>query len=764
MWARSGRFFPSGLSYARRGSGRILCLGFIFSFLVLTPASAQTAKGGSTPEDRLQQHYDAARTFQLGSDREHAAAEYKAFLAEALRRSAIARTRAGEFDEAAGLFDEALRLAPDDGDVRLDYALMRLQQGSLSEARSLAEKVVQSASGNAQARAVLGQVLFSQGDYKAAREHLEAAVVAAPSFEVGYILGMTYIRLNDLPRARLLFDDMLTGLGDTAQIHIYFGRAYREGESESLDNAIQEFKKAIAKDNRVPQAHYFLALAYLDRDGESGFAEAVPELRAELRIDPEDYRSHYLLGYVAMKQHSLKEAESELVRAATLEPQNPDPLLFLGHVYADTGREAEAEATTRKAIALTKDVSRNNYQINQAHYVLARILLRTGRKEEGEKEMALSKELRNRLTHPQLVRNPKLPELANQTQGDEASRPGMRAASVSPEEQKKAQAYVGQLKPAIADAYNNLGVIVAGQKEFATAVDYFRKAGVWNPSLETLDRNWGMAAFYANQYDQAVAPLGRQLQKHSDDMRVRAALGLSFFTLENYPKVLETLRTVQAEVDDDPGLAYAYAVSLVKTGEYTEGVRRLKSLNQSNPNSADVHMLLGEAFADQGEYGTALEEYRKSLAINPNQAQTHFLAGLALLRTGSPAEAVQEFRTALKLNPTDASKKYHLAFALIEMQQKDEALTLLRQVIQQDPKYADAYYVLGKLQLEQGDIRAAIFSLETGIKLSPESDYIHYQLAMAYRRDSRSEDAEREIKLYQALKNRHRGRDVPQSN
>src|SRR2546426_12459205 len=104
-------------------------------------------------------------------------------------------------------------------------------------------------------------------------------------------------------------------------------------------------------------------------------------------------------------------------------------------------------------------------------------------------------------------------------------------------------------------------------------------------------------------------------------MRVRAALGLSFFTLENYPKVLETLRTVQAEVDDDPGLAYAYAVSLVKTGEYTEGVRRLKSLNQSNPNSADVHMLLGEAFADQGEYGTALEEYRKSLAINPNRSE-----------------------------------------------------------------------------------------------------------------------------------------------
>jgi hypothetical protein len=41
---------------------------------------------------------------------------------------------------------------------------------------------------------------------------------------------------------------------------------------------------------------------------------------------------------------------------------------------------------------------------------------------------------------------------------------------------------------------------------------------------------------------------------------------------------------------------------------------------------------------------------------------------------------------------------------------------------------------------------------------------MHYQLALAYRRESRSEDAEREMKNYQALKNQHRGRDAAQPN
>ena len=55
------------------------------------------------------------------------------------------------------------------------------------------------------------------------------------------------------------------------------------------------------------------------------------------------------------------------------------------------------------------------------------------------------------------------------------------------------------------------------------------------------------------------------------------------------------------QVDGDPGLAYAFAVSLVKTGSYDEGVRRLKSMEEANPKSADLHMMLGSAFADHSK-------------------------------------------------------------------------------------------------------------------------------------------------------------------
>jgi tetratricopeptide (TPR) repeat protein len=721
-------------------------------------ASAKAEDKKSAIES-LQQHYDAARTFQISGDPDPAAAEYKAFLAEALRQIGDADTNAEKFEDAAKLFAEALALAPENSDATLDYAALRLQEGKLKESQVLAERAVQLAPENARAQYMLGAALYQLEDYTGAKQHLEKAVVAHPNFETGYLLGITYIKLQDLNRATLLFNEMTVGLGDTPDIHVLLGRAYRVGDY--LDQAISELHKALAKDPKIKVAHYLTAMAYLERDGDSGFGEAVPELEAELKVNPNDTRTHYMIGYIALKRHDAKLAEQELSRAVELDPENPDPLISLGQIYLDAGRLPEAEKTFRRSIAATKDPAHNGYQVNRAHYALGRILLQTGREDEGKKELQISAELRDK-PRPQR-RGMGGPDDAPTTDDPKVGA-ALPESGLSPAQLKAASALAEELKPAIADSYNNLGVIAAGKKDYVAAMGYFEKAGSWNPDLETLDRNLGMAAFYANQFDRSVGPLGSHVERHPDDLRARAALGLSFFGGKNYSKVVETLQPIETTVDADPGLSFAYAVSQVKTGAYSQGMGRLHALEKTSPNSADLHTLMGEALVDQAEYAEALQEYRKALAINPNLQRTHFLAGLALIRKGDPAEAAQEFRTALKLDSRDVASKYHLAYSLIQMQQPKDALPLLHEVIEQDPKYADAYYQLGKLQLEQGNTQEAVANLEVGTRLSPDSDYIHYQLALAYRRESRAEDGEREMKAYQALKNRHRGRDAAQQN
>jgi tetratricopeptide (TPR) repeat protein len=714
----------------------------------------------------LNQHYQAARTFSIAGDTDKAASEYRAFLGEALHQMAVARVNEGRVADAFELFDAAITATLDDVQLRLDYGNALFQQNQMQKAKAQAEQAIKLQPNNAQAQYLLGRVFFELGDYKSSKEHLEDAVKAAGgdiTFDVGYDLAITYLKLKDLNRARLLFDEMMIGLGNTAQIHVYFGHAYLM--TDHFDQAISEFKEALRKDPKIKEAHYFLGLAYLSRDEDNGWDENAAEDRAEIENNPDDFRPHFDLGNIDLKRHNTEEAERELRRSSEIEPDNPDPLIALGELLISERKLPEAKDVMSRAIAATKDISRDGYQVSRAYYVLGRAQMETGDREEGIKNLKTAAELREKSQAPPSTRDATAAVAQQRRASEQVIPPQPVPSRLSPEQERQIDAYFEGLKPAIADAYNNLGVAAASHKDYTTALLYFQKAGEWYPTLQTLDRNIGMAAFYSGNYQAAITPLFRVLEQNPDDQRARTALGLSYFAVENYQATLETFRPIEKVVADDPGAGSAYAVSLVKTGQYEDGMSRLKKLEQANPGTPGLHASIGQIYADQGIYATAIAEYKQALALDSSQSHTHFLLGVALLRDGKPADAVPEFRAALNSAPADSLVRYDLGLALLQTQQKDEALPLFQQVIKQDPKYADAYYQLGKLELESGDTKQSISDLEAAANLSPTSDYIHYQLSLAYGRDSRRDDAKREMETYQALKTQRRGdHEQPRSN
>ncbi|HEX4484916.1 MAG TPA: tetratricopeptide repeat protein [Terriglobales bacterium] len=691
-------------------------------------------------QDDILQHYNAAQAFSEKGDQPKATAEYKLFLGETLRRMGNAKAQLLDIDGSGRLYEDASAFAPEDPALLSDHAAALLKQGKISEARPLAERSL-ALEKSTRNELLLGRILFKEGNYAAAKPHLEAAILADPNPDTGYALGVTYLRLKDSEHARMLFAEMRKGLGDTADVDVLISRAYQE--AWAWREAIDYLRAAIARHPKAAQLHYFLGLAYVTRDQAGDVVLATREFRAELLNGSQDARSHYMLGFVLLRQKQYAESESELQRASSLEPDSPDPFIDLGQLYLESKRPREAELAERKAIALTTNDSHNDFQIYRAHYFLGRAFLQSGQRDEAAKELEISEQLRSKRQQRQIDRQEgRFTAIESETRG----------SGVSAEEQTKLRTSIDSLKPAVANAYNNLGVAAAALNNYSEAARDFERAAAWNPQLETVDRNWGMAEFYAKQYPAAIPPLERHLASHADDTRVRAALGLSYFTVENYANTLSTLLPIEGTALADPGLASAYGMSLIKAGQFDRGMNLLKEVAKKNPDSAEIHGLLGGAYADQGIYAPALEEYHKSLALDPSQAHVHFLLGLALIRQGKPAEAVPELRAALTANPADTPAKYHLAFALLQTQKKPEAKSLLEAVLKQDPQYADAYYQLGKLQLEEGDASSAVTNLERGSKLSPNSDYIHYQLAMAYRRTAQPEAASKEMKLYEDLK------------
>jgi len=73
-----------------------------------------------------------------------------------------------------------------------------------------------------------------------------------------------------------------------------------------------------------------------------------------------------------------------------------------------------------------------------------------------------------------------------------------------------------------------------------------------------------------------------------------------------------------------------------------------------------------------------------------------------------------------------------------------------------DPNHANAHYELGKILLDRRQLNEAIGHLEAATRLSPQTDYMHYQLQAAYRKAQRTAEADRELDVYKELKAKKR--------
>jgi Flp pilus assembly protein TadD len=495
----------------------------VIFFVALFVVPAHAFQAGHLAGSDLKHDYDAAQQAQSEGDLPRAATYSKLFVVHALHLLATNFANVGDFPKATALFDEGLLLEPDDVEMRLDYVQESVSAGDLVKAKQLAQKAVERAPRDASAHLALGRVLLLLKENLQAQKQLETAVALDANYPDGLALARADLALKQEKQASTIFSEMLKGFGDTAQLHLDIGLQY--AETDYSEQATEEFKKAIAENDRLPGAHYSLGASYLQNMGEMNFPKAAAEFRKELEISPNDILSHSQLGYIAMKQHDFPEAEKELVRASTLAPQDPDIDFMLGQLYIEMNQPAEAEAALRKSILLTRDASRNGYQIQRAHYLLARVLMRAGKADEARKQIQISNGLLQQMDEAKQgkptgsVHGEAPPQLPSN------NRTGPTAPD--PQELQKANAVEAKIAPAIADSYNNLGVISAIDKDYAQATVYFQDTARWAPGLEGLDLNWGRAAFLDGQYEQAIAPLERYLQSHPADEGARSMLTAS---------------------------------------------------------------------------------------------------------------------------------------------------------------------------------------------------------------------------------------------
>lgn len=170
------------------------------------------------------------------------------------------------------------------------------------------------------------------------------------------------------------------------------------------------------------------------------------------------------------------------------------------------------------------------------------------------------------------------------------------------------------------------------------------------------------------------------------------------------------------------------------------------------PPSAEVHVVLASVHRDQGRPTEAVPELKAALALRPGDRAIEEDLAAALYESRNLDEALP---LLARLAGPAKSARTDLAFfygdALLQAQQVEAALPYLKVAAAGQPDAVVVRASLGRALLQAGDAAAALPHLEAAAAADdPQSDgAAQYQLAQAYQRLGRAEQARTALAEYQ---------------
>ena len=196
----------------------------------------------------------------------------------------------------------------------------------------------------------LGIAYLNSGEPRRALPDLARAVEMAPTQATYHrALGLAYYFNRNLPDAVRAFRRAVELDPKFADAFVDLGRAYLE--QGDLPRAEQAVKAALANTLYLTPhlAHFTLGTIY-QRQGR--LEEAADQFRRAVDVDPELANAHNSLGMIYLAQNKLDQAIASFQTASRLRPNVAETHGNLGIAYFRAGRKAEAKAALDKALQL----------------------------------------------------------------------------------------------------------------------------------------------------------------------------------------------------------------------------------------------------------------------------------------------------------------------------------------------------------------------------------------------------------------------------
>ncbi len=142
------------------------------------------------------------------------------------------------------------------------------------------------------------------------------------------------------------------------------------------------------------------------------------------------------------------------------------------------------------------------------------------------------------------------------------------------------------------------GSAFAHEGKYDLAIEHYKAASRLNPNLPGLQLNLGLAYFKSNHLRDAAAAFEHAVKADGANFQARALLGMCYYGSSRYREAAAQLKVASDAQPDNLELRHILAESYIWSEQYPEALREFQFLLSKDPNSAPVHILLGQALDD----------------------------------------------------------------------------------------------------------------------------------------------------------------------
>lgn len=306
-----------------------------------------------------------------------------------------------------------------------------------------------------------------------------------------------------------------------------------------------------------------------------------------------------------------------------------------------------------------------------------------------------------------------------------------------------------KLKPDWADGLWEAGSIEYDQNQYKECAADFERLAALKPDQPPAWTMAGLCEYHFRDYDAALKSLlqAQRLGFKETTELARAGrlhLALVLIKLGNFEKALSGLIELTRIDKKTPEIIVAAGIA---------GLRKRWTPPEVPETERDKVFKLGDAMAAVMEQDSkeGLKKFEAVLRDYPKEPNVHFRFGAFLIQQ-DPDRGIQEITKALELEPDHIPALVGLASIYLKRDQESTARGYAEKAVKLAPDDFATHVTLGRVMLAVDDAAGAAREFEAAVRLAPGSPESHFNLASAYAKLGRKDDALHEREEFRRLR------------